>query len=197
MNTPRFKTKNSLLGALLFVGLLSITTSFGQTKYTGNSGNVTIDGTSTLHDWNMKSASGHTSVTMTLKDGQITDVSALSFTVEATSLKSNKSGLDKNAYKALNTSANKNITYKATSGTVSKSGGNYIIKTNGTLTIGTTSKPLALSSTATVNSDNSVSVKGGATFNMSNYGVTPPTVMMGTIKTGDEITITYDTKLKN
>lgn len=197
MNTSRTKTKIFQFGALLVIGLLSITTSSGQTKYTGNSGNITIDGTSTLHDWNMKSANGRTEVTMTLKNGQITDVSALSFTVDATSLKSNKSGLDKNAYKALHTSTSKNITYKATSGTVSKSGGHYIIKTNGTLSIGGTTKPLALSSAATVNSDNIVSVKGSATFNMSNYGVTPPTVMMGTIKTGDEITITYDTKLKN
>lgn len=187
----------SLLGSMLFVGLLSITTSFGQTKYTGNGGNVTIDGTSTLHDWNMKSANGQTNVSITLKDGQITDVAALSFTIDATSLKSNKSGLDKNAYKALNTSTSKSITYKATSGTVSKSGNNYIIKTNGTLTIGGTTKQLALSSTATVNSDNTISIKGNSTFKMSNYGVTPPTVMMGTIKTGDEITITYDTKLKN
>jgi polyisoprenoid-binding protein YceI len=33
---------------------------------------------------------------------------------------------------------------------------------------------------------------GSTTFNMSEYGVDPPTVMLGAIKTGDEITINFD-----
>jgi polyisoprenoid-binding protein YceI len=82
-----------------------------------------------------------------------------------------------------------------TSGTVTKSGTSYTIKTNGMLNIAGTSKALSLTTTATLNSDQSISVKGSTKFDMSSYGVTPPTVMMGTIKTGDAITIEYNGKL--
>jgi polyisoprenoid-binding protein YceI len=63
------------------------------------------------------------------------------------------------------------------------------------LNIAGTSKALSLTTTATLNSDQSISVKGSTKFDMSSYGVTPPTVMMGTIKTGDAITIEYNGKL--
>ena len=164
-------------------------------QYTSNATTSVIKGTSTLHDWDMKSSTGNTQATFRVENGEITGITALTFTVNAESLKSSKSGLDKNAYKALNTSKHKTITYKMTSGTVSKSGSSYTIKTNGTLTIAGASKPLNLTSTATLNSDQSISVKGATKFDMSSYGVIPPTVMMGTIKTGDSITIEYNGKL--
>ena len=44
-------------------------------------------------------------------------------------------------------------------------------------------------------SNKSITVNGSTKFNMTEYKVTPPTVMMGTIKTGDAVTVEYSGKL--
>lgn len=185
-----------VVATFLMITAFLTNVAFAQTKYASTTGNVKIEGTSSLHDWNMSSKVGNTQATFTVKDGKITEINALSFTVDATTLKSNRSGLDKNAYKALKTSKSKTITYKMTNGTVKQAGSGYQINVNGTLTIAGETKPLAITATATLEADQSIKVKGAVKFKMSNYGVKPPTVVMGTIKTGDEITLSYDTHLK-
>lgn len=197
MRENKFTNGMRMASKVLLLLILSINVSIAQIKYASKASTVKIDGTSSLHAWNMTSKSGDTQATFSIVDGKITEISSLTVTVDATSLKSSRSGLDKNAYKALNTSKGKTITYKMISGTVTPSGSNYVIKTEGTLTIAGVSKPLALTSTVTFNANNSIAVKGSTKFTMSKYGVKPPTVMMGTIKTGDEITLTYETLLNN
>lgn len=195
MKTRLQNLKSIIASSLVILVCMYSLPILAQQAYTSSSTTTVIKGTSTLHDWDMKSTNGNTQATFTVENGEITGITALTFTVNAETLKSSKSGLDKNAYKALNTGKHKNIIYKMTSGTVAKSGSSYTIRTNGTLTIAGTSKALNLTTTATLNSDQSISVKGATKFEMSNYGVTPPTVMMGTIKTGDAITIDYNAKL--
>jgi len=196
MKTTALQKIKSIIGAgLMAIACMYIMPTMAQQAYKSTATTTVIKGTSTLHDWDMKSATGQTQATFTVENGEITGITALTFTVGAETLKSSKSGLDKNAYKALNTGKHKTIIYKMTSGTVAKSGNAYTIKTNGTLTIAGNSKPLNLTAKATLNGDQSISVTGSSKFAMTTYGVTPPTVMMGTIKTGDEITIDYSTKL--
>jgi hypothetical protein len=194
------KTKLQTIKRLIAQGIAILVCMYslpaiGQQSYTSSTTATVIKGTSTLHDWDMKSSNGNIQASFKIENGEITGINALTFTVNAETLKSSKSGLDKNAYKALNTGKHKSIVYKMTSGTVTKSGTSYTIKTNGMLNIAGTSKALSLTTTATLNSDQSISVKGSTKFDMSSYGVTPPTVMMGTIKTGDAITIEYNGKL--
>jgi len=182
--------------AFLAVTSLYAGTAAAQQVYTSSATTVIVKGTSTLHDWDMTSSTGRTQASFSVVNGEIKGISALTFTVGAETLKSSRSGLDKNAYKALDTKKHKEIAYKMTSGTVAKSGSNYTVKTEGTLTVAGSSKPLSITATATLNADGSISVNGETKFAMTGYGVKPPTVMMGTIKTGDEITITYGAKLK-
>lgn len=183
--------------AFLITGMIGVQNVQGQTAYQSNATSVTVKGTSTLHDWDMKSTRGQTKATFTIADNQVSGITALSFTVGAETLKSDKSGLDRNAYKALNTDKHKNITFTMTSGTVTSTGANNIrINATGNLVINGTTKSTTLVATGTYNpTDKSITVRGSTKFNMSAHGVKPPVVLMGTIKTGDEITIDYNVKL--
>lgn len=189
------KIKNLVSNGLVILLSIYGLPLMAQQTYTSSATTTTIKGTSTLHDWEMKSSAGNTQASFKIENGEIKSITSLTFTINAGTLKSNRSGLDKNAYKALKTGKHKNITYSMKSGTVTKNGASYTIKTNGTLTVAGTSKPLALTTTATLNADQSISVKGTTKFEMTTYGVTPPTVVMGTIKTGNVITIEYSGKL--
>ena len=190
------QTKNwgwAIIAALVTM----ISPAIAQTNYQSTATKVTVKGTSTLHDWDMSASNGTTRATFTVTDGNVTGISALTFTVAAESLKSDRSGLDKNAYKALNTSKQKNITFTMTNGTVTSTGANtYQVRAKGNLNVAGTAKQTTIIATGRYNpADKSITVDGSTKFNMTEYKVTPPTVMMGTIKTGDAITVEYSGKL--
>lgn len=165
--------------------------SFAQVKYHAKEKvNLSVSGTSSLHDWDMKSSKGESNVTFTMNAaGQITGLSFLSFVTPAKELKSDRSGLDKNAYKALKTSQSPTIAYNLTSATVEPDG---TIKCRGKLTIAGVTKDTDLMATSRINPDNSITVKGSRKISMQQFNVDPPTFMMGAVKTGNDVTISFD-----
>jgi polyisoprenoid-binding protein YceI len=108
----------------------------------------------------------------------------------AESLKSGKGAMDKNAYNSLKTDKHKQITFQVTSTKIT--GRNIIC--NGNLTIAGVTKAIEVSAVYD-NRNGGFGFKGSKKFKMSEYGVEPPTFMFGSIKTGDEITISFDVAL--
>jgi len=107
--------------------------------------------------------------------------------------------MDRNTYKALHTKKTPNISFVLLSGNVTSTGQNtYELKGIGNLTIAGTTIETDLVATLKYNpADKTFSCTGTKKFKMTQYGVKPPTVMMGTIKTGDEISISYTLTIKS
>jgi polyisoprenoid-binding protein YceI len=166
-----------------------------QVKLKLQTSNIQIAGTSSLHDWIEKSDKATSEATFAMNNDKITDVTALTFTLPAKSLKSEHKMMDNNTYKALNVDKNPNITYVLSSATVTPVDGNtYTIKTTGKLTIAGSTRETDVVATGKMNADKSITVTGSKKFKMTDYGIKPPTAMLGTIKTGDDITISYNLK---
>lgn len=184
---------------VVFTTMLSFSTKgiLNDTKYRSQNLQIVINGTSTLHDWDMKSSKGTADVNFEFAGDKLTGISGLNFNMPAESLKSEHSMMDKNAYKALKTDDNKNISFVQTSATISPiDATTYQLKLMGKLTIAGTTKVTDLVATAKYNAtDKSFVVSGTKKFKMSEFGVKPPTVMMGTIKTGDPLTVTFNTRI--
>ncbi|MFT4153347.1 YceI family protein [Parafilimonas sp.] len=178
-----------LAGAFLLFPLIVS----AQEKFTAQSVNISITGTSTLHDWEEKSSQGQCTASIAVKDNKI-DIAALRFSTPAKGLKSEHTLMDKNTYKALNADKYPAISFVLSSATAVSSGSNtYQLKATGSLTLAGTTKQTDINATLVYNpASKSFTCKGSKTIKMSEYGVTPPTVMMGTIKTGDQVTITYE-----
>jgi polyisoprenoid-binding protein YceI len=193
--------RTSVLSAalLLLISASSFVIFSGNTKFHSTGLDVSIKGTSTLHDWEMKSVNKGTCEVVFSLDAadKITAISELQFTIAAESIKSGHSVMDKNAYKAMNTDKYKNISFVLSSAAITPSVTNvYQVKVTGNLTISGVTKKTELAGTAKYNpTDKSFVLFGSKTFKMSEYGVKPPTVMMGTIKTGDQITVSFATKV--
>ena len=145
-----------------------------------------IEGTSTLHDW--VSTVDDFDVTATLTDGALKNVR---MTARVESIKSGKGGMDKNTYKAMNSSEYPEIQFTADE--LKLDGPN--ISGTGSLTIAGKTNSRPIQATYESWSEDSYMVRGSATFNMSSFGVEPPKAMMGTIKTGDEVTIRWEVAL--
>lgn len=185
----------SLALAFLFGGT---TNSFAQAKYRAQALDVTVSGTSSLHDWEMKSNAGQFDASITVANDKVI-FTGLTFNFPAESLKSGHGAMDKNTYKALDTKKNPNISFVLSSGNVAYQGLNtYLLKGMGKLTISGTTILTDLEVTLKYNpADKSFNCTGVKKFKMSEYGVKPPTVMMGAIKTGDAISITYNLTIKS
>ncbi|WPV64139.1 YceI family protein [Chitinophaga sp. LS1] len=179
------------IATLLFVQLI-VAAAFAQNKTLVVSGiSLKVNGTSTLHDWEMKATSGTCTADLTFSPaGQLTGITALSYTVGAETLKSEHSGMDSNAYKALKTKKNPNITFKITTSTVAADGS---IKAQGQLTIAGVTKAVELTAKSTAAAGGkSVVIKGSKVINMTDFQVDPPSFMMGAMKTGNAVTISYE-----
>ena len=140
-----------------------------------------IQGTSSIHDWESNVEQFNVSANFT--NDEITDVK---FTAIVKSIKSGKSGMDDNTYKALKETDFPEITFTAKSLSIQ----NGQLLGNGNLTIAGTTKeiPLALS----IQNDSKVTITGEIKIKMTDFNITPPTAVFGTIKTGDDIIIQID-----
>jgi hypothetical protein len=189
----------SALFSLLFITVASFSLNDGtNTKFRSSNLGISITGTSSLHDWEMKSSQGKCEVEFVLgANDKITAINALKFELDATTIKSEYTMMDNNTYKALKTKTNKNITFALASGTVTSSEANaYLVKAIGYLTIAGKTVKTDVAATAKYNAaDKSFTITGSKKLKMTDYGVTPPTAMLGTIKTGNDITISFTSKI--
>ena len=188
----RIKKNNILAWKQIWVLLLIASSSFGQTNYKQNGATtITIAGTSTMHDWTMTSEVANYNASFEVNaDGTPSALNSVTVTVPAESLKSKEKAMDKNAYKSLMTDKYKDITFKLTSSKIT----GKTITCNGNLTISGTTKPVDVEVTYEVKNGNLV-CKGSKNIKMTDFKVEPPTFMFGAIKTGDEITISFDVTL--
>ncbi len=106
--------------------------------------------------------------------------------------------MDKNTYKALDVKRNPNISFVLSSANVTPIDENtYQFKGVGNMTIAGATRQTDINAVCKYNAaDKSFTCKGTKKFKMTEFNVKPPTFMMGTVKTGDEISITYELKIK-
>jgi polyisoprenoid-binding protein YceI len=90
--------------------------------------------------------------------------------------------------KALRADKHPTISWKMTSYRVE--GTNVVM--NGRLTIAGTENPIELRGTGTADNAGTIRFKGSTKFKMTEYGVKPPSLMLGSMKVGDAVTVAYD-----
>jgi len=188
----------AIIGIIL-ADLLFSANTIAQTKYESVGGvKLVIEGTSNIHDWDMKSDKGFCSGIFDVSNtGTLTGMSYLNFFVPAESLKSEHKAMDKNTYKALNTGKFSQINFTASSANIRPNGTGYLLVAKGRLTISGTTKDVTLVANGVVNPDKSISYSGSYNLKMTDYNVEPPSIMFGTIKTGDNVVVKFNLVLKS
>lgn len=169
---------------------------YGQT-YVGQKelSSIKVLGTSTVHDWHENVNEFSSSLKLDVTDGF--KITFLETKVLAESLDSGKSLMDKLTYKALKSEKHPIILFTATQQEkVTKlTNGVYSVLLKGNLSIAGVEKETTLLLEATQH-QSEVILKGNKKIKMTDYEMKPPTAMLGTIKTGDEVTIEFTIQYK-
>jgi polyisoprenoid-binding protein YceI len=175
--------------AVLTISVVSL--SFAQATYVMTNGTeLMVSGTSTLHDWEMKSAKGTGQAVITLENGILKGIQSLSVNLTAETLESGKSQMDRNAFKALKTDKNPQIKYVLKD---IKSGQGNTWTATGDITIAGVTKTITMP--VTVNQQGSVlEFSGSISTKLTEFKIDPPTAMLGTIKTGNDVKLSFSAK---
>lgn len=184
--------KYLILSALL-VATYSIVK--GQSVFTvdNSASKIVIEGTSSVHDWEIEMTDF--ACKAKVANNENLSVSDVNVTCEVEKIKSHNRIMDNKTHKALEGDDYPEITFRSTSeATINENGSNASLK--GELTIAGKTKTVSLPFTLQSANQNQVQVSGKVPVKMSDYGIEPPTAMMGALKTGDEVEIVFDIVLK-
>lgn len=183
-------TRNILVVIAMLVFSIPVA---AQGSYSAKNTSLSVKGTSTLHDWEMKASNVKGQASFVLEDGKLASVKDVNLVIPAEGLKSGKDAMDKNAYKSLQTSKYKTITFQLTRIlNLERAGNNAVITAEGKLQIAGVTKVVTIKATSSLDSGEGIQLKGEKTIKMSDFNVEPPSFMFGSVKTGDEITIVFD-----
>lgn len=186
----------SLLMSLLFLMVVGVN---AQTKYTAKSYDVLIAGTSNVHDWTSKVTTVNVTGDFEIVNGAFNKLNSAVVTAQAKSIKSTKNSdlMDDRTYSTIKADKNPTIAYVCTKLLATqKNGAETLVTVLGNLTIAGVTKPaeLVLHFKSTPAGD--LQVTGSKKLLLSDHDIKAPSFMLGAMKVGNEITITFDVVLK-
>jgi len=163
---------------------------------------VTVEGTSSMHAWHCK-----TNKMMAYVDvdpGYTRDltkvarpIAAVKVNIVVRTLTCGNSQMDKNLYSTLKADKNEMIRYTLSGYDIldgSASPSTFGAKTTGTLAIAGQEKAIVMKISAERLSDGKTVAQGEQTLLMSDFGISPPSFMFGTLKVGDQIKVKFNLK---
>jgi polyisoprenoid-binding protein YceI len=107
---------------------------------------------------------------------------------------SDKDGLTKQMFKAMKADKHPTITFKLNAYTVEPAANGVIVKPTGTLTVAGVEKPIDIVLDVTEQAG-ALHVRGTRDLLMTEFGIKPPTMFMGMLKTDDKVTIKFELQL--
>ena len=202
---PLIRAAGGLLAAILAVGASSEST--GAERYEADlaSSRVTVEGTSTLHDWHV--GGQHVGGYVVVQEHELaslwrdsgSSLHELAPTVQVeipvTSLMSGKRGMDEKMREALKADMHPVIIYRLESAKVTARqtaqaedvGGSLTIETKGILTVAGIERKVDMPMHVRWLSNHRLEVRGETTLRMTEFGIEPPKAMLGTVRTGDTV----------
>lgn len=181
-----------------FLLLFTFSFAFGQGNYRASNTYLVIKGTSNLHDWESVANEVRASGAMTADASGLKSIGSIYVEIPVKSIKSAKGSImDNKTYDALNANSYPNITYKLEKVTgLNNRSGVYDINTLGYLTIAGTTNRIDMYVQGKMGGDGSITFNGSKKLKMTDYKINPPTALLGSLTTGNDVEIAFQVTLK-
>jgi polyisoprenoid-binding protein YceI len=196
----------------LSIGLLAVLTLSGRplAAPTGNdaalgsnvavtSASLSISGSSTMHPYVVSTKSLKVVAAIaTAADAQALlqpgALQGFELQIPVNSFTSDKDGLTKQMFKAMKADKHPLITFRLTGYTVEPAAGSTTLKPTGTLTVAGVERPIDMVLEVKEQAGG-LHVRGSRDLLMTEFGIKPPTMFMGMLKTDDKVTIKFELHL--
>ena len=197
MRTPRFLSLALLAAVPATVAWVALPTMKMQPD-----SKLWIDGTSTVRSFSCR-ATAIDAVVETEAPGAAAAVVAgskavkrVTVTIPAKKLDCNNGTMNGHMYKALTADQNPVIEFKVATYDLAKTADGVKGTLNGTLKLGATERPIAVAAEGK-KEGNGLRVTGVHELDMKEFGLKPPTLMMGTMKVNEKVKVGFDLLLED
>lgn len=161
-----------------------------------------IEGTSTVRSWTCQAPKFDATIETTSPEAvsQVLSgekaVQGVAIRVPAETLDCGNGTMNSHMFKALKADRNPTITFRLSSYELTKAGEGATVKMDGKLNLGGTERPVTLEAAARPGPNGGLEIVGSEEILLSDYGLKAPSLMMGTMKVGDQVKVGFDIFLK-
>ena len=164
---------------------------------------LTISGTSTVRAFQCQAtsfdakveSSGSSAVAAVLAGEKA--VSSVVVTVPTEKLDCRNGTMNEHMRKALKVAQFPTVVFKVNGYELAKATDGVAVTLNGTLTLGGVEKPITVNALAKAGENGTLLVSGTQEVRMTEFGLKPPTLMLGTMKVDERIKVGFDVILKD
>lgn len=158
--------------------------------------NITIEGTSSLHDWEEKVEKFDVVMQLQSPGADIESIGSVRFSARSGAVVSDNSLMTGKTHDALQVEKYPEILFRSTEAVpLEVKGSSFKGSMVGELVLNGVTRKVVIGFSGSFTGDKII-VSGSRTLKMSEYNIKPPTAMLGTLKTGDEVTILFNLKFR-
>lgn len=162
---------------------------------------LTINGTSTVRSWECAVPSFSVAPSPptgfeegVLKGERSLETVTLVFPVKA--IECGNGTMNDHLRKALDADEHPQIRYRLSKYDLANAESGMLVKAEGELVIAGTARPIEMAVTVTRDASGAIRVRGEEEVKMTDFGVKPPKLMLGTLKVGDAVNVKFDVALR-
>lgn len=176
---------------LLYLMGLPFIWVYGQNELVVVDHELTISGTSTLKEWTMKVEELDIEGQAIREEGELTGFKNVVVTVNVASIKSDHETMDQNTFEALKGDEFPQIRFAFSDDVTvfNQTSDLFMAICRGDITLAGVSRAISFQAQGRWKGPNKMVLKGAKDFNMRDFGVEPPTFLLGVNKTGDTVSI--------
>ena len=162
-----------------------------------------FDGSSTVKDFTCKAANLEAAVVTSKADAASAivagekSVAGVELTVPVMSIDCDNGTMNGHMRNALDAKMHPTITFELRSYDLMKAAENVAVTLSGTLTIHGESQPVTIQAIAVGAAEGALRLTGLYELNMKEYGVKPPSLMLGTMNVREKVKVRFDLLLRN
>jgi polyisoprenoid-binding protein YceI len=158
-----------------------------------------IKGSSNVHDWESTIEKMDGTASISFNDSGEISIASCEVTIPVNAIKSSKGNrMDKKTMKALNEKEFPSITYSLIRcDNIVMTDGQFSAQTTGNLIVSGATKLIDMEITGKTMDDGRIEITGAKDMRMTDFNISPPTALLGTMRTKDEITIEFRVTLAN
>jgi len=179
---------------VLSIALVLSYQSQAQENFSLKSAKASVQGTSSLHDWESEITRIECKAQLKKDNQLLTSIKSAEVRILVKGIKSTKGKvMDNKTYDAFKDEENPDIIFAVNSGQIkTDASGNASLEASGNLTMAGVTRVVAVTAKGKTLPNGDVQITLSHKLKMTDYEMKPPTALMGTIVVGEEVTVNFD-----